>query len=47
MNPPGKEEGFRVKRIGKKLVFDHRLGERIIDDITAMPPVSGLRCTKL
>jgi UPF0176 protein len=32
-----KEENLESKFIGKNFVFDHRLGERITEDIVSMP----------
>ncbi|WP_288438556.1 rhodanese-related sulfurtransferase [uncultured Chryseobacterium sp.] len=39
-----KEEGIKSKFIGKNFVFDHRLGERITDDIIAQCHQCGKPC---
>ena len=39
-----KEEGLESKFIGKNFVFDHRLGERITDDIVAQCHQCGKPC---
>lgn len=39
-----KEEGLESKFIGKNFVFDHRLGERITDDIIAQCHQCGTPC---
>jgi UPF0176 protein len=39
-----KEEGIESKFIGKNFVFDHRLGERITDDIIAQCHQCGKPC---
>jgi UPF0176 protein len=39
-----KEEGLESKFIGKNFVFDHRLGERITDDIIAQCHQCGAPC---
>ncbi|WP_430614604.1 rhodanese-related sulfurtransferase [Flavobacterium sp. JP2137] len=39
-----KEEGLQSKFIGKNFVFDHRLGERITDDIIAQCHQCGAPC---
>jgi UPF0176 protein len=39
-----KEEGIESKFIGKNFVFDHRLGERITDDIIAQCHQCGTPC---
>ncbi len=39
-----KEEGIQSKFIGKNFVFDHRLGERITDDIIAQCHQCGKPC---
>ncbi|HLW62745.1 MAG TPA: hypothetical protein VKY33_05020, partial [Flavobacterium sp.] len=39
-----KEEGLKSKFIGKNFVFDHRLGERITDDIIANCHQCGKPC---
>ena len=39
-----KEEGLKSKFIGKNFVFDHRLGERITDDIVANCHQCGTPC---
>lgn len=39
-----KEEGLQSKFIGKNFVFDHRLGERITDDIVAQCHQCGTPC---
>jgi UPF0176 protein len=39
-----KEEGLQSKFIGKNFVFDHRLGERITDDIVSQCHQCGAAC---
>lgn len=39
-----KEEGIKSKFIGKNFVFDHRLGERITDDIISQCHQCGKPC---
>jgi UPF0176 protein len=39
-----KEEGLQSKFIGKNFVFDHRLGERITDDIVSQCHQCGKAC---
>ncbi len=39
-----KEEGLESKFIGKNFVFDHRLGERITDDIVSQCHQCGVTC---
>ena len=39
-----KEEGLESKFIGKNFVFDHRLGERITDDIVSQCHQCGVAC---